>query len=68
MTRGFLLAVGFVLLMPLLAGCAPQQGTDQGAYPIYGTAPPGGFCGALGNCQPRYTRPYDMHGNPSGGM
>jgi len=60
-------AIGLALSAALLAGCAPQDGVDPGTYPIYGTPPPGAFCGALGNCQPLYTRPYDMHGNTSGG-
>ena len=68
MTRGFLVAIGLALSATLLAGCAPQDGVDTGAYPIYGTPQPGDFCGALGNCQPLRTRPYDMRGNPSGGM
>jgi hypothetical protein len=68
MARGIFVAIGLALSAAFLAGCASQGGTDPGAYPIYGSPPPGSYCGALGNCVPSRTQPYDMHGNTSGGM
>jgi len=52
-----------------LAGCA---GPPQGKYvqggpndaPYNDVSNP--FCGALGECQPLRTTPYDMRGNPGG--
>jgi hypothetical protein len=52
-----------------LGGCYAPQDVPSGSFPSnyapYGEqANP--FCGATGNCQPEYNRPYPMHGYVGG--
>jgi hypothetical protein len=70
MTRRIAAALLLVGCALSAAGCAApgpaQAGPGSPSYAPYDDVS-NPFCGALGNCEPLRSQPYDMHGNTSGG-
>jgi hypothetical protein len=52
----------FVLVGFAIGGCVMTEPTPQGYAPYDSETNPA--CGALGTCEPTYTRPYAMRSNP----